>query len=449
MPADNLETTRLPRVATPEEGMDLLLSEMRAWFDEAEPRHRDRPWNGGHDEGTFLTSWADYVRLTGDPRVEVLAFRLFESAAAWCAANFLHGYHKKQEAHHGPEHFVIFLDWLRALRPGDARVSAAIEDAAHHLGNWIEGIPRWFDWDRNRFVSAWLGTEQVGDEGSNITDHLRLARLALQAWEATGNRRYLDFALRYAGDWASRIVTGPGVPVMLDEDAGTAERYGALRAKFLRAAPDARSNLDRIESHVANGVPELFMALHEASGSDVFSEAARRLVLPLIPELADPCAAPAGMLLSRYREVLGDFSRDEAIVAAVGPAPDPERLAGLRLAIDPQPVWEALTGLGKRRDMPVWLIDDGSGDQPPCQLPATSALMLGFEITTDPAYAMAAEMLAVARLRLARQVYPDGREHGCSARSVAAVARGHGRNWGAGDVSGVLGSPAAARLAGR
>jgi hypothetical protein len=45
-------------------------------------------------------------------------------------------------------------------------------------------------------------------------------------------------------------------------------------------------------------------------------------------------------------------------------------------------------------------------------------------------------------LQLARQVYPDGRHHGCTARSIAAVCRGHGRCWGIGVVSVVLTIPA-------
>ena len=42
-------------------------------------------------------------------------------------------------------------------------------------------------------------------------------------------------------------------------------------------------------------------------------------------------------------------------------------------------------------------------------------------------------------LHLARASFSDGREHGCSARSVSAVARGHGRDNNTGILTGVLG----------
>ena len=39
---------------------------------------------------------------------------------------------------------------------------------------------------------------------------------------------------------------------------------------------------------------------------------------------------------------------------------------------------------------------------------------------------------------MGRGVYPDGRDHGCSARSVNAIARGHGRENHAGMITAVL-----------
>jgi hypothetical protein len=52
--------------------------------------------------------------------------------------------------------------------------------------------------------------------------------------------------------------------------------------------------------------------------------------------------------------------------------------------------------------------------------------------------ALRAVDLACAYFRLARAVYPDGRRHGCSARTVSAIARGHGRCNNAGMVTAVL-----------
>ena len=47
--------------------------------------------------------------------------------------------------------------------------------------------------------------------------------------------------------------------------------------------------------------------------------------------------------------------------------------------------------------------------------------------------------LARTYFLLARAAFPDGRDHGCSARSVSAIARGHGRENHAGMTTAVLG----------
>jgi hypothetical protein len=65
-------------------------------------------------------------------------------------------------------------------------------------------------------------------------------------------------------------------------------------------------------------------------------------------------------------------------------------------------------------------------------------LSLAAEIRGDPELAARAVDLARAYFTIATRCLPDGREHGCAARTVNAVARGHGRDNGTGVVTGVL-----------
>ena len=67
------------------------------------------------------------------------------------------------------------------------------------------------------------------------------------------------------------------------------------------------------------------------------------------------------------------------------------------------------------------------------------------EIAGDNALLVRAVDLARTYFLLARAAYTDGRDHGCSARAVSAIARGHGRENHAGMTTAVLG--AALRLA--
>ena len=38
---------------------------------------------------------------------------------------------------------------------------ASVEDFAHHLGNWVDGVPDWYDWKTHNFRSTWLGTREI------------------------------------------------------------------------------------------------------------------------------------------------------------------------------------------------------------------------------------------------------------------------------------------------
>jgi hypothetical protein len=448
-----------PLIDSPAQGLRALLAELEDWLVDALPRHNATPWGGGHDEGTFLTSWAGYHELTGDARVLDLAVSLRDAFLDWAAGHLVHGYWPRQEVHHGPEHFVIFLAWLARIHPGDRATADAILDAAEHAGNWVPDVPPWYDWDADRFRSTHLGTEHVGDDGLNVTAHLRLARLSLDAWRLSADDRYRDLASRYAGCWADALLAAPEAPLTLDEGRGDAplppppepltaaesrrpDAYEAARKRFLGAAPRRRGPVERIESYIADGAPDLFLELHEVTRDARFAEAFRRLVTPLVAELADPCAHPAGRLVALWRRTFSDHSRDEAIVETVGPCPDPAVLSGMSLAVRAHVDWEEQGGVGKRRDMPGWFVVGAEGHEELCRIPSPAALALCHEITGETPWAVVAFQLALARLQLARRVFPDGREHGCGSRSVAAACRGHGRNWGDGDVSTLLADPA-------
>ena len=108
-----------------------------------------------------------------------------------------HGYWTDQEAHHGTEHFDVFLRALWRLDPDDAETARQFTDAAEHVGNWADGVPEWFDPETGLFRSMYLGTDAVWTGPGydlNVPDHLRLVSMALLAHEMTDDFRYLDLA---------------------------------------------------------------------------------------------------------------------------------------------------------------------------------------------------------------------------------------------------------------
>ena len=101
-----------------------------------------------------------------------------------------------------------------------------------------------------------------------------------------------------------------------------------------------------------------------------------------------------------------------------------------------EPSQTPIEGIGKRSDMIRWAYRDESGELLAEGSPSPSTLMLAYQITGDETYAARSMELAACRLRLARGCLRDGRRHGCGARSVSAVASGHGRDSGYGNVTG-------------
>ncbi len=427
-------------------GLAMLLQELGDWLHMVMPGHLDQDWQGIHDEGTFLTAWAGYYAYTQDPGVPELATDLFDKWDRWAQDHFLHGYHPTQEVHHGTEHFLIFLDWLHRIAPHNARIRAALEDGVHHIGNWAEEAPPWFDWKTQRYVSYSLGTQEVGAEGFNFVDHLRLLHMAMSGYRATANARYLDLGLRYGRVWAAAIRDLPEMPLFLDANAQSEAQYAGLLQSFLKAAPQDLTPFARLENHIASGSPKLLRELGEATGATVFHQAALRLGRECVNHLTSPIANPAGQVAcSLLEDGLGpaDLGISDATFAHWDAQHD---LEGQILAIDIDRPPDGPESIGYRFDMPTYFVMGRDGTQHPLRMPAPANLMLAWSITGQETFAVDACCLALGKLRLARQAFRDGRHHGCTARSVAATVRGHGRCWGAGDVSSVLAHPGAQRV---
>lgn len=423
------------------DGVRLLLDELGDWLDGVLDHHLALDWQGIHDEATFVTAWAGYHAYTNDPRVKQLALDLFAKWRHWADANLIHGYFPRQEVHHGTEHYIIFLDWLCRIAPECEDVAAALEDGAHHVGNWGDGTPNWYDPERNRFLSYDLGTVRTGCEGFNFVDHMRMVHLAMAAWHATGREHYLDLALTYARAWADAINESTDIPLFLDPDLHSEAELEQLLRSFLKAAPQQIDGHARVENHVASGTPKAMLDVWRATDDADCHRAALRLARACIPHLASPVANPAGHVLSL---LLGSGADPASLGLDDNPFPAADGwhpLDGCSMVIQTETGSPWHRSLGYRYDLPDWQLKDGAGNAVE-ERPAPANLILAWELSGREQYALDACTTALGRLRLARATFRDGRHHGCTAQSIAAAVRGHGRCWGIGDVSAVLASPA-------
>lgn len=124
-------------------------------------------------------------------------------------AAFHHGFPDEAEIHHEIETFLYFQMplWHHRL-PGQETGLESILDVAEHIINAVDGVPPWYDWDNNLFRSTYLGTRSVRayrpfdyQEGN----HWRFANVAMTAYQATSDKRYLDLLAGYARPWCRHI----------------------------------------------------------------------------------------------------------------------------------------------------------------------------------------------------------------------------------------------------
>ncbi len=471
---------------------------MRRWIDRSLQRHRAIPYQGGHDEGTFISSWLGYHQLFGAP--DVLDFARFfrDGFAEWADENMVHGFYPEGEAHHQTEIFTFFLCRLWQVAP-DEKTAELVVDAAHHVGNWVEGFPEWYDHDRHRFLSWHIGTERIGgpeSRGYEVPDHFRLIQLVLSAHDITGEQRYLDLACGYADRWAEAIMEAPvdepptvlrSGEVAVDEDEVSSAIGGHHHGD---------SALERVEPHVPAGTVDVLLDLYSLTGENRYCDAARRICEALVPALGDPYSNPPGALLSRYRTQTGDTSLDDAAIEQMeggieetlaglegmlhllertrvsgyalaanrlyaSLADNPfaegrldsaaeyyERLVGERPAMGrraetPVLVVETLNrkpvaGIGKRRDMIRWAWENEMGALRQTSALPPPTLMLAWQILGDEAMAESALGTVADRVALASSSLQDGRHHGCAGSTVGAVTSGHGRDGGYGNVTGAF-----------
>jgi len=418
------------------------LDAMKSWINRSVRFNRHMTWVGVQDEATFISSWFAHYLATGDSAARDFMGWMFEQYLAYSATHFYHGYFPEQEAHHGPELALFFLPRFVRAFPEDDRAVLALEDAAHHVGNWAEGAPDWYDWERHRFRSYYLGTRVVRPEpphDRNVPDHVRFAQVALSAYLATDKQRYLDVCCDYADEWCRAILADeertpgalvPGVPA---DETTRAERDR-----------DTRPDEARVELHVSAGTIDLMLDLFKVVGEQRYKDCAALLLQRVLPFVADPLSEPPAVLLAKWRRFTGDTRFDQEALKRLTEHEDEDAAAWV-MFFDTTKRSHPM-GIGRRMDEVRWGYRRADGALREQRGPSPSGLMLAHQIKAgagasgdgDERFLLRSLRMAATRVRMAAKCLVDGRRHGCAGGSVSAVASGHGRNAGMGCMLGSL-----------
>ncbi len=396
---------------------------MARWIHGEIPLQEEIPWRGGHDEGTFAYSWFLFYLLTGDMGISAFLRRLKDRCLDWMdrADSMYHGYWKSMDVHHGTELFNNFLAQYITF-DGDKRVVEAFEDVAHHIGNWVKGIPEWYNWRKRLFKSEVLGTERIEpDRSENLPCHFRLVQILLEAYIATGRRRYLDLGMEYADHWIERSEAEGFIPFCLNSPVTT------------------KSRLEIIEEHAANNAINILMDLYLLTGRDDYIGAVRNLIPYLLRGISDPNNNVSASLVAKYRIISGDRNFDDEIIDSLKIPKMDEFTSALMIfdsAFERKP--HPLGLIGRRRDEPTWAFRRADGEIFMDEWSPPAHLLLASQIRGDEDLAALALWRARVRLKLAVTNLRLGRDHGCAANTVSSVIAGHGRSFPYGNVTSTL-----------
>ena len=189
-----------------------------------------------------------------------------------------HGYWRMHEAHHGTEHFELFLGALHRLDPDDdGDTTSQLVDAAEHIGNWVADVPPWFDWETGLFRSTFLGTDGAKVEPGltlNVPDHFRL-RQHLPAHTRSDGRTALPRPGRRprrslgGGDVGGRDAA-PGAGCKSGPIYEFAAEAEAAYRSYMGEAPALHDDVDRAENFLASGATGALLTLWQQTGDGRF-----------------------------------------------------------------------------------------------------------------------------------------------------------------------------------
>lgn len=385
--------------------------QMDAWIADAMERQRRIPWLGYSDEGSFMTSMVPYYFLSGDEGIKDFLYEMRDRWLAWAKDNFHHGYYKRNaEEHHQTEDFYRVFGRLWYLEPFSKTNLEILDDMVEHLGNWVGGIPEWYDWKRSRFVSRYIGTWYVNRDAEfnyNSPGFFRYLLIAMLGYLATARAQYLDLCINYADRWCDlleKIPEGKPLPMRIDPDwnitdvsADGGETGVGLRAGY---------------TYLTGGFFGTMLDLYCVTRNQRYLAQARRALqfhLDVQPKDQRIHNLLSGAL-AQYQLIAGEKIGEAEIMAAAEHALQ-------------HPLADAMSMPGRPPNTRLAWKCEGSEplDQ---QQSGVAALATAYQMTGDENYIAQAMRASARRLEIARAIGDDSRGHGCAAGSAKGVVGG-------------------------
>ena len=429
----NENTIKIKKTTSLYNACNDFLKDVNKWIDRVINEKPEGIISDSHDSGTFMTPWVVSIKRTNNPEhLNYLKLHRDNCKKYFTANNsWLDGYWAKQEAHHGPEHFQIFLYTLYCLDKNDAVTISQFEDAAEHIGDWKLGFPEWFNHDTLLFNSLYLGTGHVGGFSLNVPEHFRFCDLCIKTYEGTRNKRYLDFAVVYIKQWAKLIISSENLPIGIDRNGPVFDNKVLSQSSYNKFVGQGAKSLDTdtkiAETYLASGCNSILLNLWTITGEKCFLAAAERLIDTLKGCLHQSIAWQVPAAIREYRSIVKSNRYDQDVLSVA--KKELRAIDNLYFDLNRKDFEWAV---GFRSDKPDWL------DKMENYAPSPILQSLYAEITDDSALMTQSVNLANAYFNLAQKQFGDIATHGCTSRALHSIARGHGRLNGSGVVTEAL-----------
>jgi len=272
-----------------------------------------------NDSTWHMGWWPDYVALTGDEQVRDYCYAWRDSfihSVDNNVGNFSHGYVKKGDIDHQNEDIVRFLSRLRLIDAKDEANTHAVRRMAPLLGNWVAGVPAWYDFQRHEWRSIWLGTEFVDPRhrASSTAAFSWLCLITLRAYQATGEERYLrlveDFCAAQALDIKRQGIKNPYLSFSIfNNDSGAPRTEGTYGDIWGIGA------WQRGSFRLCGGLLAIYTNLYQLTGKPQYRQAAATFIDHTVPDMLYHTRGMSsiGQVL-HYRRVTGDRRADDAFL---------------------------------------------------------------------------------------------------------------------------------------
>ena len=266
-----------------------------------------------HNQLTWqMSGWVDYYLLTGDQQVrKTISEWARMQHQVWTSNDqaFTHGYWKRQDVDHGNEDtgYTYGRWWL--MDRDDVTLKSALLNTATLAGNWgPDGVPPWYDWEKHRWRSYFLGSEHIGKITNDTQGNdPRLLNIAFLAYAATGDQRYLHLGLDYLDAYVDRL-----------EQLGDQEPYQKryLHGWIYNHADPRMRYFNHVRYHFIESMAAPLMDAFRMTGNRKYLQAVRKIVEPALPDcLYHWRANKESGILSQYRYLAGDHFMDEQVLA--------------------------------------------------------------------------------------------------------------------------------------